>query len=256
VILKDVKGYHPQSGQGDGLLNFYTRNSYSNGLNRRQRVLHVMMMDMRRLFAIIGLVVSLGAVVLAQDITTLEKIGPVVSLQKTGRTVTFTCEDSSQVQLTILAPDLIRVRAAFTKPIPAKDQSWAIAKETWDTPRWSLKESEEAVTISTDEVEVVVRRSPLLIEFRDAHSHKLINADEQPMSYDAKGRLAGLMFDPKSGMFVAASKKLGFDEHFYGLGEKAARLEPRYPAGNPVVTDPGTPWSGGTGSGRRCGWCC
>ncbi len=28
-------------------------------------------------------------------------------------------------------------------------------------------------------------------------------------------------------MFVAASKKLGFDEHFYGLGEKAARLDKR-----------------------------
>ncbi|MFL5884853.1 MAG: penicillin acylase family protein, partial [Thermoleophilaceae bacterium] len=26
--------------------------------------------------------------------------------------------------------------------------------------------------------------------------------------------------------------------------ERAARLEPRYPAGNPVVTDPGVPWSG------------
>jgi len=36
-----------------------------------------------------------------------------------------------------------------------------------------------------------------------------------------------MMFDPKAGMFVAAAKKLGFDEHFYGLGEKAARLDKR-----------------------------
>src|SRR5437870_13901101 len=28
-------------------------------------------------------------------------------------------------------------------------------------------------------------------------------------------------------MFVAATKKLGFEEHFYGLGEKAARLDKR-----------------------------
>ena len=47
------------------------------------------------------------------------------------------------------------------------------------------------------------------------------------MSYDAKARLAGMMFDPKAGTFVAAAKKLGFDEHFYGLGEKAARLDKR-----------------------------
>ena len=47
------------------------------------------------------------------------------------------------------------------------------------------------------------------------------------MAYDAKGLLKDMMFDPKAGAFVAASKKLGFDEHFYGLGEKAARLDKR-----------------------------
>jgi alpha-glucosidase len=47
------------------------------------------------------------------------------------------------------------------------------------------------------------------------------------MAYDAKGSLKDIMFDPESGPFVAAAKKLGFDEHFYGLGEKAARLDKR-----------------------------
>ena len=164
---------------------------------------------------------------LAQDITTLEKIGPVVRLTKTEKSVTLNCQDNSQVQLTILAPDLIRVRAAFTKSIPTRDHSWAIAKNDWSTPRWNLKETSDLITITTDELEVVIRRSPLLIEFRDAHTHQLLNADERPMSYDANGRLTSMLFDPKAGMFVAASKKLGFDEHFYGLGEKAARFDKR-----------------------------
>ena len=163
----------------------------------------------------------------AQDITTLEKIGPVISLTKSDKTVTLNCQDNSQVQLTILAPDLIRVRASFTKPIPSKDHSWAIAKQDWPTPRWNLSETSDLITITTDELEVVIRRSPLLIEFRDARTHRVLNADERPMSYDAQGRLNSMMFDPKAGMFVAASKKLGFDEHFYGLGEKASRLDKR-----------------------------
>ena len=167
------------------------------------------------------------ATALAQDITTLEKIGPVVSLTRAEQSVTLNCQDNSQVQLTILAPDLIRVRASFTKSIPARDHSWAIAKNDWPTPRWNLNESPDQITITTDELEVIIRRSPLLIEFRDAHTRQLLNADERPMSYDAKGLLTGIMFDPKAGMFVAASKKLGFDEHFYGLGEKAARLDKR-----------------------------
>ncbi|HEY0763383.1 MAG TPA: TIM-barrel domain-containing protein [Pyrinomonadaceae bacterium] len=165
--------------------------------------------------------------VFAQDITTLEKIGPVINVTKSVKTVTLNCQDKSQVQLTILAPDLIRVRASFTKPIPARDHSWAIAKEDWNTPRWTVSEATDLITITTDELEVVIRRSPVLIEFRDAHTHRVLNSDERPMSYDATGRLNSMMFDPKAGMFVAASKKLGFDEHFYGLGEKASRLDKR-----------------------------
>ncbi|HEU4834706.1 MAG TPA: TIM-barrel domain-containing protein [Pyrinomonadaceae bacterium] len=172
-------------------------------------------------------ILAAGTSAFAQDITTLEKIGDVVSLTKTDKSIILTCNDKSQVQLTILAPDLIRVRASFTKPIPAKDHSWAIARNDWTTPRWSLNESPTTITVTTGELEVAIQRSPLLISFRDARTHQLLNADERPMSYDAGGRLASMMFDPKAGPFVAASKKLGFHEHFYGLGEKAARLDKR-----------------------------
>jgi alpha-glucosidase len=182
---------------------------------------------MKRLQILSYLLFLFPAVVVAQDVTTLEPIGSVVSVVKGENAVTFNCRDSSQVQLTILAPDLIRVRAAFAKQIPAQDHSWAIAKNDWTTPRWSLRETPDAVTVATDEVEVVVRRARLLIEFRDAHTHQIINADERPMAYDAKGKLTSMLFDPKAGNFIAVSKKLGFDEHFYGLGEKAARLDKR-----------------------------
>ncbi len=182
---------------------------------------------MKKFLLFIFVLVNAGAAATAQDITTLEKIGPVVRFEKTDKAVTLHCQDKSQVQLTILAPDLIRVRTSFGKPIPVRDHSWAIAKENWETPRWNLTESPESITIATDEVEVVVRRSPLLIEFRDAKTHQVLNADERPMLYDAKGQLAAMMFDPKAGTFVAAAKKLHFDEHFYGLGEKAARLDKR-----------------------------
>ena len=163
----------------------------------------------------------------AQDITKLEKIGPVASFTKSDKAVIFNCHDKSQVQVTILASDLVRIRASFARPIPGRDHSWAIAKADWPTPRWTVSESTDSILITTDEIEVVVRRSPLLIEFRDAKTHATINADEQPMAYDARGLLKEMLFDPKAGTFVAAVKKLGFNEHFYGLGEKAARLDKR-----------------------------
>ncbi len=163
----------------------------------------------------------------AQDINKLEPIGAIVSFTKTADSVMFDCVDHSQVRVTMLSADLVRVRAAFTKPLPAKDHSWAIAKLDWTTPRWNLTEHADTVSISTDEIEVVVRRSPLLVEFRDAKTHQTINADERPMMYDARGAMRQRMFDPEAGTFIAAAKKLGFDEHFYGLGEKAARLDKR-----------------------------
>lgn len=182
---------------------------------------------MKRSLASFCFLLALVAMTTAQDVTRLEKIGPVVSFTKSDKAVVFNCQDKSQVQVTLLAPDLVRIRASFAKPSPAQDHSWAIAKHDWTTPRWSLSETSSAVLITTDEIEVVVHRSPLLIDFRDAKTHSLINADEQPMAYDAKGLLKEMMFDSQAGTFIAAAKKVGLDEHFYGLGEKAARLDKR-----------------------------
>ena len=163
--------------------------------------------------AFCAVLVSTGAA--AIDLNGLRSIGPVASFVKTDSAVTLNCADGSQVRIAVLAPDLIRVRAAFLGKLPERDHSWAIEKTSWEVPRWSLADDPGALRISTDEVEVVANRSPFQIEFRDAATHQTINADQQPMR-----------FDPQSGA-VAAAKKLGFDEHFYGLGEKAARLDKR-----------------------------
>ena len=163
----------------------------------------------------------------AQDISSLEKIGPVSSIQRFDNGVLLSCADNSHVQITVLAPDLIRVRAVFNKSLPPRDHSWAIANTNWPTPRWDLRDDSTSIVITTDELEIVVKRSPFLIDFRSSRTHEVINADLQPMVYDAKGLRKDNLFDPKAGMFIAAAKKLGFDEHFYGLGEKAARLDKR-----------------------------
>ena len=105
-----------------------------------------------RVFVVWFFLLSLCVCGNAQDITTLEKIGPVVRFERTGSAVTLHCQDNSQVRLTILAPDLIRVRAAFAKAIPTRDHSWAIAKENWDTPRWNLTETSESIKITNDEI--------------------------------------------------------------------------------------------------------
>jgi alpha-glucosidase len=178
---------------------------------------------MKKITASFGCMVcmfSLSRFAMAIDLNGFAAIGPMASYTSTRDTVTIECSDQSQVRFYILAPDLIRVRASFRAAIPERDHSWAIAKTAWDAPKWSARDDAGALLIATEEVEVAVHRSPLLIEFRDAKTHRPINSDGLPMMWDPRANGQGLHA-------VAAAKKLGFDEHFYGLGEKAAHLDKR-----------------------------
>lgn len=151
----------------------------------------------------------------ALDWAGLQAVGAVTAATRTTRGVALTCADGSTVTLTVLAPDLVRVRTLFPGQSAATDHSWAVARTDWPAADWQLGESPAAVTLTTAELMVVVQRDPLLIEFRDAATGQPINRDERPMARD-----------PKSGR-VAAAKRLGLDEHFYGLGEKTAHLDRR-----------------------------
>ncbi len=95
------------------------------------------MTDITKLVAMLSLLIGPVVTVEAQDISRLTKIGGVVSFEKSDAAVTFICSDNSHLQLTILAPDLVRVRTVFGKPIPSTDHSWAIDKNNWTVPRWT-----------------------------------------------------------------------------------------------------------------------
>jgi alpha-glucosidase len=168
----------------------------------------------RRLIApVCALVLCSSAAALAAD--DLHQIGAVTTVTRFENGVGLGCADGSSVRLTVLAPDLVRVRTLFAGQPAAPDHSWAIARTDWSPASWQLAESPESLSLSTAELRVVIHRDPLRIDFLDAATGRVINADERPMARDAK-----------SGHILAA-KKLGLDEHFYGLGEKAARLDKR-----------------------------
>jgi alpha-glucosidase len=151
----------------------------------------------------------------AVDIDTLQPIGDLASFERTERGVRINCQDKSQVEIEFLAPDLVRVRAVFQKSLEAPRYSIAIAKTDWSAPEWTMREDAAAITLVSDSAEIQVTRSPLLISLLDPKTHKVKNADYRPM-----------LFDPNSPA-IGTMKKIGFEEHFYGLGEKAARLDKR-----------------------------
>jgi hypothetical protein len=120
----------------------------------------------------------------AVDLNGLVPIGPMAAYTASGDGITITCTDQSQVRFQVLAADLIRVRASFGKPLPERDHSWAIDKTSWEAAKWTVREDLGDLLLATDDLEVVIRRSPLLVEFRDSKTHRIINADARPMAHD------------------------------------------------------------------------
>ena len=170
-----------------------------------------------RLFAcaVVSMVLTGHTAILAADFSSLQPIGAVASTTRTPQGVQLTAADGSTVAVSLLAPDLVRVRTLFAGQKPALDHSWAIAKTDWPATGFQFSADAASVTLKTSDVQVVIRRDPLLIEFRDPATGRVLNADARPMAHDAKTGAVG------------TAKKLGYEEHFYGLGEKAARLDRR-----------------------------
>src|SRR5579862_7761718 len=123
----------------------------------------------------------------AIELTGYSPIAPLGSYTSAPDGVTVTCTDQSQIRFYVLAPDLVRVRASFGKPLPDRDHSWAIEKTAWDTPKFTVHDDSAALLISTAELEVSIQRSPLLVTFRDGATHRVINADALPMMHNPAG---------------------------------------------------------------------
>ena len=104
----------------------------------------------------------------ALDWNGLHPIGAVTTVTRLDNGVRLGCTGGSSVQLTVLAPDLVRVRTLFPGQAAAPDHSWAIARTERSPPPWQLTEAPDTLTLSTAELRVVVRRDPLRIEFLDA----------------------------------------------------------------------------------------
>ncbi|MBK9991619.1 MAG: glycoside hydrolase family 31 protein [Verrucomicrobia bacterium] len=170
---------------------------------------------MKILFSIC--IVVLGLTLRLQGFETqgLVPIGRVVSASNIEQGLMINCAGGSTVQIIIMADDLVRVRARFTGQPVGQDRSWAVVRTEWPAVETSFAENSSSFSISTKHLQVRVQKDPLVISFVDRSNGSIINADERPISRD-----------PTTGR-VAVFKRLGLEEHFYGLGERTAHLDRR-----------------------------
>ncbi len=117
------------------------------------------------------------------------------------------------VALTVLSPDLVRVRMSPT-PALGPDYSWAVIKKSWPVVAVDFSGSGNTRVIRTKKLEVRVQLAPFRVAF--------YNSAGQLISKDAAN--GGMAWD---GAQVRCWKAMPPDEQYFGLGEKAGPLDKR-----------------------------
>ena len=165
-----------------------------------------------------------------------------------GNQISFSNQEANVV-ITVLAPDLIRVRMIPGAAI-GPDYSWAVVKTDWPQVPIQFSGDSQMKVIRTTALELRVRLSPFRVAFYDREG-RLISEDAREMAYE--------------GERVRCWKRMPPDEHYYGLGEKAGPLDKRGhsyvmwntdPAGYDALTDPmyqTVPFFIGIGNGKAYG---
>lgn len=148
------------------------------------------------------------------DLDALHPVGAITRVDRDAGGLTLHLSDASEVRVSAVTPDVIRVRASLGRALPRIDHSWAIVPVPRPSVAVTVAQDDGRVTFATSTMKVVMDRSPLRVHVFDKNG-TLIDEDALPMQFDGKGT-------------VAAVRPLGFEEHFYGLGDKTAQLDRRH----------------------------
>lgn len=117
-----------------------------------------------------------AAVLLCAGVAQAVTIGNVSSFTTSGQDITFSISDGSKVRLSILAPDLVRVRIAPGGTIGG-NVSQAVAKTSWATAAFSPSDSAGSVTFTTSKMKLVVLKTPFVLECRDLSNNLILSDD-------------------------------------------------------------------------------
>ncbi|MBZ5561265.1 MAG: glycoside hydrolase family 31 protein [Acidobacteriia bacterium] len=141
-----------------------------------------------------------------------QSIGSLGASEPKGNQETFSSRQATVV-VTVLAPDLIRVRMVHVTSLPP-DHSYAVVKTDWPSAPAEFSGDKETRIIRTPELEVRAQLSPFRLAFYDRKGNLISkDADTRGMSWD--------------GPRIRCWKWMPEDEHYYGLGEKSTPLDKR-----------------------------
>jgi alpha-glucosidase len=129
-----------------------------------------------------------------------------------GQTIQLNC-GVPQVQLSILAPNLVRVRLTPSGEFMPR-RSWAVTKPDaeWASPAFEVQE-EDVIRVKSDHIQLEIQRNPCRIKFLDLNGNPFAQDLDPGMSW----RLGE----------ISVWKQIESNEHFYGFGERSGLLDKR-----------------------------
>ena len=139
-------------------------------------------------------------------------IGNLKAEKPNGNQFTFSSRRATVV-ITVLAPDLVRVRMVPGTSLP-HDHSYAVIKTDWPNVPIGFSVGKNTRIIRTSQMQVRILLSPFRVAFYDQKGQLISkDADARGMSWDG-ARVRCWKWSPQ-------------DEHYYGLGEKSTPLDKR-----------------------------
>ncbi len=148
---------------------------------------------------------------IAQDDLISHQIGAVKDVRKVNHVVHFATIDNEDVQVSVLAPAIIRVQV--TSPEMPVSPSYAVVQNSiLDFNK--MINGEKEITLFTDSLKIVVQKNPLHIDFFNSKGEWL-DGDAPSLGFSYQGKE------------ITSFRKLTDDERFIGLGEKTGPLNRR-----------------------------
>ena len=167
---------------------------------------------MKKILAYLLQFVLIVAVAAATAQAEWHSIGKVTSSKAEGNEITFHTEHAI-VQVTVLAPEIVRVRMAQGSAF-GPDYSYAVEKKQWPALHVEFSHAPNMEVIRTGKLEIHAQLSPFRLAFYGAGG-RLISEDSKDL---------GMAWD---GQQVRCWKQMPEDEQYFGLGENAGRLDKR-----------------------------
>ncbi len=140
-------------------------------------------------------------------------LGNVEKYQHEGSNLRLYCEDGFQLNISFLQPNMFR--AFLLRPQHQEPPlTYALTKTEWPQVKISVEESDQALLVKSDELDLTISKNPCRLTVRNKAGEVLCEDDAG----------MGIGWDGKE---IRNWKALAEDEKFFGLGEKTGPLDKR-----------------------------